>query len=79
MTYSAKDMAAELERTLIGGYYPTKVASVAFKIYQDHGLEISGRLDRDLLVLMAMAEGPEFEMTEAEFIDMLADIRRCGE
>lgn len=78
MTYTAQEMAAELERAAVGGYYPAKISTVAFRIYQDHGLEISASLDRFLLVLIAMDEGPEFEMTEVEFIGMLADIRRCG-
>ncbi|MCJ8170892.1 hypothetical protein [Atopomonas sediminilitoris] len=75
MTYSAKEMAAELEKEVIGGYDISKISKAAFRIYQDHGLEISEAMDRKLLALMAMDEGPEFEMTEAEFLETIAEIK----
>ncbi|HBX57750.1 hypothetical protein [Pseudomonas sp. UBA2684] len=75
MTYSAKDMAAELERETVGGYDISKISRAAFRIYQDHGLEISENMDRKLLALMAMDEGAEFEMTEAEFVEIIAEIK----
>ncbi len=77
MTYSTQEMATELENAVGGGYDPAKLSTAAFRIYQNHGLEISAKLDRYLLVLIAMDEGPEFEMTELEFLAMLDEIKRC--
>lgn len=79
MTYSAQEIATELGKAIVGGYSPTRVSSVAFSIYQEHCLEISERLDHYLMVLIAMEEGPEFEMTEAEFLELLIEIRRHEE
>ncbi|MAM56185.1 MAG: hypothetical protein CMN25_02500 [Salinicola sp.] len=75
MTYSAEDAAAELEKGCAEGYDISKISKIAFDIYQSHGLDLCEYMDRKLLELMAMDEGPEFEMSEAEFLELIAEIR----
>lgn len=58
MTYSIRDMILELEKAAVGGYDAHEISRSAFKIYQDHGLELVESMDRILLTLMAMDEGP---------------------
>ncbi|MGN8103917.1 hypothetical protein [uncultured Pseudomonas sp.] len=73
--YSNNKLAIDLEKTLARGFDITKIAEAAFKIHQDHCLELTTPMRRALLVLMAMEEGPEFELTEAEFTDLITEIK----
>lgn len=73
--YSQADLAMELERTLVRGFDVGRVSKVAFEIYQDHGLELTASMDRALLILMAMEEGEEFELTESEFLALISEIK----
>lgn len=73
--YSQTDLAKDLERTLVKGFDVAMISKVAFKIYQDHGLEITSSMDRVLLILMAMEEGEEFELTEPEFLALISEIK----
>jgi len=68
-------VADRLERIAVGGFDIFKISKEAFSIYQDPGLSLTKDLDMALLSLIAMEEGPEFEMTEKEFQDLLAEIR----
>lgn len=73
--YSQADLAMDLEKTLASGFDVARVSKVAFKIYQDHGLEITESMDRVLLTLMAMEEGEEFELTASEFLALISEIK----
>ncbi|MDH4554053.1 hypothetical protein E8F11_02505 [Pseudomonas sp. BN417] len=73
--FSKNDLVLELEKTLVDGFDVNKISKVAFEIYQEHGLELPSSLDRALLVLMAMEEGKEFELSEAEFLELILEIR----
>lgn len=73
--YSQTDLAMDLERTLVKGFDVARVSKIVFKIYQDHGLEITSSMDRALLILMAMEEGKEFELTEPEFLALISEIK----
>ncbi|MGV8889310.1 MAG: hypothetical protein ACOH2P_14990 [Pseudomonas sp.] len=73
--FSRTDLAIELEKTLVDGFDVKKISKVSFEIYQEHGLELTSSMDRALLILMAMEEGAEFELSEAEFIELMSEIR----
>jgi hypothetical protein len=73
--YSTTDLAIDLEKTLNQGFDIFKVSKTAFHIYQEHGLELTEPMDRVLLTLMAMEEGPEFELTEAEFLALITEVK----
>lgn len=67
--------ADRLGRVVIDGFDIFKISREAFNIYQDPEVSLTKDLDMALLLLIAMSEGPEFEMTEEEFYDFLSDIR----
>jgi hypothetical protein len=73
--YSQVDLAMELERSLVRGFEVARISKLAFEIYQDHGLELTPSMDRALLILMAMEEGKEFELTESEFLSLISEIK----
>jgi len=71
MNYIAKIMGDELKRELSSGCDIVRIARMAFRIYHEHGLELSEKLDEIVLTLMAMEEGPEFELSECELRDLI--------
>ncbi|WP_040265210.1 hypothetical protein [Pseudomonas rhodesiae] len=74
---SMEDIVADrLGRAVADGFDIFKISTEALDIYQDPNLSLTKDLDIALLSLMAMVEGPEFEMTEKEFYDFLSDIRQ---
>ncbi|MBD8124495.1 MULTISPECIES: hypothetical protein [Pseudomonas] len=69
-------VADRLERVVVAdGFNIFKISKEALDIYQDPNISLAKDLDIALVSLMAMVEGPEFEMTEKEFYDFLSDIR----
>ncbi len=70
-----KEVADRLESAVFGGFDIFKISKEAFRIYQELALELDGELDADLLSLMAMEEGEEFELTEKEFRELLFRMR----
>ncbi|MGL4764422.1 MAG: hypothetical protein ACRC2N_05270 [Aeromonas sp.] len=69
-------MADRLEKTAVGGFDVVKISKEAFSIYQDPELSLTENLDMALLSLIAMEDGPEFEMIEKEFWILLSEIRQ---
>ncbi|MBO2900873.1 hypothetical protein ACK32U_03075 [Aeromonas dhakensis] len=69
-------MADRLEKTAVGGFDVFKISKEAFGIYQDPELSLTDNLDMVLLSLIAMEDGPEFEMIEKEFWILLSEIRQ---
>ncbi len=63
-----------LEKALVGDFNATRVSSVAYEIYQRYGLALTPEMDRIILTLMAMQEGPEFELDESEVRVLLAQL-----
>ncbi|WP_448549520.1 hypothetical protein [Thalassotalea fusca] len=66
MTLTAKELSSVLQTELDKGYDVVRIARVAFKLYQEHGIELTTDIDEKLLQLMAMEEGAEFEFSEEE-------------
>ncbi|WP_211028218.1 hypothetical protein [Aeromonas dhakensis] len=69
-------MADRLEKTAVDGFDVFKISKEAFGIYQDPELSLTDNLDMVLLSLIAMEDGPEFEMIEKEFWILLSEIRQ---
>ena len=69
-------VADRLEKTAVGGFDVFKISKEAFSIYQDPDLSLTENLDMALLSLIAMEDGPEFEMIEKEFWILLSEIRQ---
>lgn len=73
--YAPNDLASDLEEKFSTGFDVCRVSKFAFEIYQRHGLEFTPPTDRILLLLMAMEEGEEFELTESEFLGLISELR----
>ncbi|MCF8976266.1 hypothetical protein GIW14_28345 [Pseudomonas edaphica] len=74
---SMEDIVADrLGKVVADGFDIFKISKEARDIYQDPNLSLAKDLDIALFSLMAMVEGPEFEMTEKEFYDFLSNIRQ---
>lgn len=69
------EFADILSDSLVGGFDVVKIARSAFDIYRLFGSRLTPEMDKILLVLMAMEEGPEFELSETEFLDLIDQIR----
>lgn len=69
-------VADRLEKTAVGGFDVFKISKEAFSIYQDPELSLTENLDVVLLSLIAMEDGPEFEIIEKEFWILLSEIRQ---
>ena len=75
MSYSKEDLVRELEAAIGSEYDPVRIAKVAFQIYHLHNHEISRDVHELLMDLVVMEEGKEFEMSEAEFKELLDSLR----
>lgn len=73
--YSNESLASDLEKTLIGGFNVSKIINAAFSIYQEHCLELTEPMYAAVFELVVMDEGPEFELTEHEFINLIEELR----
>ena len=74
---SMEDIVADrLGRVVADEFDIFKISKEALDIYQDPEISLTKDLDMALLSLMAMSEGPEFEMAEKEFHDFLSVIRQ---
>jgi hypothetical protein len=66
MTYTARDFARELLVELQKGYDVVRLSRWAMATYLKHSHEIEPELKREIMAVVVMEEGPEFEMTEQE-------------
>lgn len=73
--YSNESFASDLEKMLIGGFNVSKIANAASRLYLERALQLDAHMDHVLLTLMPMSFGPEFELTESEFVVLIAEIR----
>ena len=66
MTYSSGDFARELLGELQKGYDVVRLSRWAMATYLKHSHGIEPELKREIMAVVVMEEGPEFEMTEHE-------------
>jgi len=72
MSYTRKEFGARLRAQLSIDYDVVKVARWAHQQYLDHCRELDGDLVNEMMRIIAMEEGPEFELTGQE-IQAIAD------
>ena len=70
-----EELAEMLQDSLGDGFEVRKVSRAAFDIYRLYGLRLTPEMDSILLMLTAMQEGPEFELSEVEFQKLVAELR----
>jgi len=51
------------------------ISKEAFRIYMEYATDLDKEVSRHLLTLIAMEEGPEFELSEREFWGVISSIR----
>jgi len=66
MSYTKMDFEASFKQEMAKGYDMIRVARWAHREYLEHGPEFEPGLLPVIMQLIAMEEGPEFEMTENE-------------
>lgn len=66
MSYPKKDFGLRLKEQLNIGYDVVRVARWAYQEYLDHCSELEPGLKSEMMKIIAMEEGPEFEMSEQE-------------
>jgi len=70
--YTKNDFKIEIKKVINdNGYDAEIIAKETYKIYVEHVREIDRELREKLLDIATMEMGPEFEMTEKEFMDFL--------
>ena len=74
MKYSKKDFAIKLKQQLAGGYDVVKVSRWAYQEYLVHCRKLESGLKPEIMKVIAMEEGPEFEMTEPEIQKFTNDL-----
>jgi hypothetical protein len=62
-------LGRELTRELEEGYDPVRIAKWAYRVHLD-SIEIDVGLEAEMLKLIAMEQGPEFEMSESELLEL---------
>lgn len=66
MSYSKKDFARELIAELDREYDVVRLARWAMHSYYQHSHELEDDVQNEIMAVVVMEEGPEFEMTEEE-------------
>lgn len=75
MTYRRSDFASGLRAQLGAGYDVERIAKWAYLESLD-SRNLEEGLDELILQVVAMAEGPEFEMTEEELILLCEELEK---
>jgi hypothetical protein len=75
MSYTRKDFGARLKEQLTVDYDVVKVARWAHKEYLDHCRELELDLVHEMMKIIAMEEGPEFELTEQEIQSLAVELQ----
>lgn len=69
MKLTRAELGRELARELDEGYEPVRIAKWAYRLYLD-SFEINVGVESELLKLIAMEQGPEFELSESELLEL---------
>lgn len=76
MNYSRKDFSARLKEQLALDYDVVQLARWAHKEYLDHCQELEADLVAEMMKIIAMEEGPEFELTEQEIRTLANELQK---
>ena len=66
MSYAPKDFKRDLEKELSQGYDVVRIARMAFSVFHERCREIDPDLANKMFQVIAMEEGPEFELSEEQ-------------
>ena len=66
MNYGKKDFGLRLKEQLIIGYDVVRIARWAHQEFVDHCRELEPSLQPEMMKVIAMEEGPEFEMSDQD-------------
>jgi hypothetical protein len=69
MNLTREELGLELSRELDEGYDPARIAKWAYRLHLDAS-KIDVGLEAELLKLITMEQGPEFEMSEGELREL---------
>lgn len=72
--YTKKDFAQELRGELSKKYNIHHLSRWAHDKYLDHASELDQETYKAIMIVIAMENGPEFEMTEEEFKKFLDEL-----
>jgi len=71
--YTKVDFKQMISDVLKQGYCVKTISKAAYNAYLSH-LEVEAGLDEIMLEIVTMDEGPEFEMSEDEFLRFISEI-----
>jgi hypothetical protein len=74
MTYTKKQFAERLSQQLVLKYDVTRIARWAYNEFTMNCREIEPGLEREMMKIIVMEEGPEFEMTEQEIREFVRSL-----
>jgi hypothetical protein len=74
MTYTAKQFALGLRNQLDMGYDVKRIADWAHGEYLCHGRSFAPEVQSVVMKIVAMDEGPQFELSEEDIRRLIADI-----
>lgn len=75
MTYSRKEFGSDLMAELQKGYDVVRLSRWAMSVYVKRCNETDAELDKTIMSIVAMEEGPEFEFSEAELRNMATELQ----
>ncbi len=76
MSYTKKDFGARLKEQLSANYDVVKIARWTHREFLDHCIEIETDLESEMMRIIAMEEGPEFELTEQEITSLADELQK---
>ncbi len=74
MSYRKKDFALRLKEQLSVGYNVVRIARWTHQEFVNHCRELEPGLQPEMMKIIAMEEGPEFEMSEHEIQTMANEL-----
>jgi hypothetical protein len=74
MTYTKKQFAQDLKQELQHGFNVNDLSQWAYQMSVDKYREIEPSLDSIIQQIAVMGEGPEFEFSEQELLDLISEL-----
>jgi hypothetical protein len=75
MTYTREDFGRALIAELARGYDVVRLSRWAMSVYMKRCQETDAELDKAIMGIVAMEEGPEFEISEQELRRMADELQ----
>jgi hypothetical protein len=75
MTYTRGAFGRELMGELEKGYDVIRLSRWAMSVYLKHCQESDAELDKEIMRIVAMEEGPQFEYSEEELRQIASDMQ----